>query len=42
MWHEIVNDQIGGESVDVTYCPLTGSALGFLRGKTEWAFPDGS
>ena len=25
-WHEIVNDDIGGRKVSVTYCPLTGSA----------------
>jgi len=24
-WHEIVNDTLGGESILVTYCPLTGS-----------------
>lgn len=33
--HEIVNDEIGGEAVSITYCPLTGTALGFLRGDTE-------
>ena len=27
-WHEIVNDEIGGMSVAVTYCPLTGTAVG--------------
>lgn len=35
VWHEVVNDEIGGESVSITYCPLTGTALGFLRGDTE-------
>jgi hypothetical protein len=34
--HEIVNDTIGGESVAVTYCPLTGTAQGFERGETEF------
>ncbi len=34
VWHEIVNDTIGEEPVSVTYCPLTGTALGFLRGDT--------
>ena len=29
MWHEIVNDEIGGEPVSVTYCPLCNSALVF-------------
>ena len=32
VWHEIVNDRIGGDSVAVTYCPLTGTAQGFERG----------
>jgi hypothetical protein len=32
VWHEIVNDVLGGEPVSVTYCPLTGSAVGF-RGR---------
>lgn len=30
-WHEIVNLDRGGESVAVTYCPLTGSTMGFDR-----------
>lgn len=34
VWHEIVNDAIGQEPVSITYCPLTGTALGFLRGET--------
>lgn len=30
LWrHEIVNDQIGDDWVSVTFCPLTGSGLGF-------------
>lgn len=32
VWHEIVNDHIGGDPVAVTYCPLTGTAQGFERG----------
>ena len=28
-WHEIVNDEIGGRSVSVTFCPLTGTGLAF-------------
>ncbi|MDN3557074.1 DUF3179 domain-containing protein [Halomonas maura] len=32
VWHEIVNDAVAGESLAITYCPLTGSALGFRRG----------
>lgn len=30
-WHEIVNDEIGGTPVAVTFCPLCGSALAFER-----------
>ena len=36
VWHEIVNDTIGGDPVAVTYCPLTGTAQGFERGDTEF------
>jgi len=35
VWHEIVNDRIGDRAVAVTYCPLTGTALGFHRNGTE-------
>lgn len=31
MWHEIVNDTVGGIPVAVTYCPLCNSALVFDR-----------
>jgi len=31
-WHEIVNNQIGDESIAVTFCPLCGSALIFEAG----------
>jgi hypothetical protein len=31
VWHEIVNDVVGGEPVAVTYAPLTGSAAVFRR-----------
>lgn len=34
VWHEIVNDQFDGENISVTYCPLTGTAIGFRRGGT--------
>ncbi|NCO62379.1 MAG: DUF3179 domain-containing protein [Flavobacteriales bacterium] len=30
-WHEIVNDNIGSVSVAVTYCPLTGTGIGWNR-----------
>ncbi|MEX2245158.1 MAG: DUF3179 domain-containing protein [Dehalococcoidia bacterium] len=31
MWHEIVNDVVGGEPVMVTYCPLCNSSVVFKR-----------
>lgn len=31
IWHEIVNDTIGGEPIAVTYCPLCNSAIGYRR-----------
>lgn len=31
IWHEIVNDTVGGEPVAVTYCPLCNSALAYDR-----------
>ena len=31
IWHEIVNDRIGGTPVTVTYCPLCNSAVVFDR-----------
>ena len=34
VWHEIVNEEIDGEKMIITYCPLTGSALGF-KGNTS-------
>lgn len=30
-WHEIVNDQVGGVNIAVTYCPLTGTGIGWDR-----------
>jgi hypothetical protein len=30
-WHEIVNDNLGGRNVAVTFCPLCGSAVTFDR-----------
>ncbi|UTW08292.1 DUF3179 domain-containing protein [Pseudomonas benzenivorans] len=36
VWHEIVNDRIAGEPLCITYCPLTGTALGFQRGDSEF------
>ena len=31
LWHEIVNDTVGGEPVTVTYCPLCNTAIGYYR-----------
>jgi hypothetical protein len=31
MWHEIVNDTVGGVPVSVTYCPLCNSAVAYDR-----------
>ncbi|MFH1331566.1 MAG: DUF3179 domain-containing protein, partial [Actinomycetota bacterium] len=31
IWHEIVNDTIGGVPVSVTYCPLCNSAVSYRR-----------
>ncbi len=28
-WHEIVNDEVGGQPVAVTYCPLCGTGVAF-------------
>ncbi len=36
-WHEIINDEINGELLAITYCPLTGSGIAWDRivaGKT--------
>ena len=30
-WHEIVNDRVGDTPIAITYCPLTGSAIGWDR-----------
>ncbi len=30
-WHEIVNDEIGDQKVALTYCPLTGTGIGWGR-----------
>ena len=31
IWHEIVNDTVGGVPVSVTYCPLCNSAVSYVR-----------
>ena len=30
-WHEIVNDHVAGVNISVTYCPLTGTGIGWNR-----------
>ncbi len=30
-WHEIINDNVGATSVAITYCPLTGTGIGWNR-----------
>lgn len=30
-WHEIINDQVGEDHIAVTYCPLTGTGIGWGR-----------
>ena len=31
LWHEIVNDEVGGVPVSVTYCPLCNTGVVFRR-----------
>ncbi len=31
IWHEIVNDTVGGVPISVTYCPLCNSAVSYVR-----------
>lgn len=31
MWHEIVNDTVGGEPLMVSFCPLCNTAIAFKR-----------
>ena len=30
-WHEIINDEVNGKKLAVTYCPLTGTGIGWKR-----------
>ena len=30
-WHEIVNDEVGGVPLSITFCPLCNTAIGFQR-----------
>ncbi len=31
VWHEVVNDTIGGQPIAITFCPLCGSAIAYDR-----------
>ncbi|WOF16740.1 DUF3179 domain-containing protein [Methanoplanus sp. FWC-SCC4] len=31
VWHEIVNDKFNEKPLSITYCPLTGSVIGYVR-----------
>ena len=35
-WHEIVNDNIGGVNISVSYCPLCDTIVAFERGATTY------
>ena len=37
IWHEIVNDEVGGEPVSLTFCPLCNATIAFKRTQ-----PDGT
>ena len=41
IWHEIVNDIIGGELIAVTYCPLCNTAIAFERQVDRWTLDFG-
>ncbi len=30
-WHEIINDKVGNVNIAITYCPLTGTGIGWSR-----------
>lgn len=34
VWHEIINEEIAGEKISVTYCPLTGSTVSY-KGRSK-------
>jgi hypothetical protein len=34
-WHEIVNDEVGGTPVSVTFCPLCNTAYAFVRPEVD-------
>ena len=42
MWHEIVNDEVGGVPVTVTFCPLCNIAIVFYRRIGDVAYDFGT
>ena len=42
LWHEIVNDTVGGEPVTITYCPLCNTAIGYYRQLDDRIFDFGT
>ena len=42
LWHEIVNDTVGGEPVTITYCPLCNTAIGYYRQLDDRIFEFGT
>ncbi len=36
IWHELVNDRIGGTPVVISYCPLCNSGIGYFREVAGW------
>lgn len=42
LWHEIVNDEVNGRPVVVTYCPLCNSGLAFARAANGQTFDFGT
>lgn len=42
LWHEIVNDTVGGEPVTITYCPLCNTAIGYHRQLDDRIFDFGT
>ncbi|MEW5941393.1 MAG: DUF3179 domain-containing protein [Chloroflexota bacterium] len=42
IWHEIVNDMVGGEPLIVTFCPLCNTAIAFKRTVNEQVFDFGT
>jgi len=37
-WHEIVNDELNGVKLAITYCPLTGSAIDMEQGGSGFKY----